>query len=79
MITQWSDKQIQGIRSDRGPEELWTEDCNIKQEALNQTIAKKKQHKSFHPLPLPQSPKKTVLYICVSSNEVDETGADYTE
>ena len=29
-----SDKQIQGIRSDRVPEELWTKVCNTMQEAV---------------------------------------------
>ena len=36
-----SDKQIQGIRSYRVPEELWTEVCNIVQEAVIKTIPKK--------------------------------------
>ena len=34
---------MQGIRSDRGPEELWTEVCDIVQEAVIKTIPKKKQ------------------------------------
>ena len=33
-----SDKQIQGIRSDRVPEELWMEIHDIVQEAVNKTI-----------------------------------------
>ena len=37
------DKQIQGIRSDRVPEELWTEDSNIAQKAVTKTIPKKKK------------------------------------
>ena len=40
-----SDKQIQGIRSYRVPEELWTEVCNIVQEAVIKTIPKKKKCK----------------------------------
>ena len=43
--TQWKDKQIQGIRSDRVPEELWMEVGNIVQEAVTKTIPKKKKHK----------------------------------
>ena len=30
---------------DRVPEELWTEDCNIVQEAVTKTIPKKKKRK----------------------------------
>ena len=40
-----SDKQIQGIRSDRVPEELWTEVHDIVQEAWIKTICKKKECK----------------------------------
>ena len=40
-----SDKQIQGIRSYRVPEELWTEVCDIIQEAVIKTILKKKKCK----------------------------------
>ena len=40
-----NDKQIQGIRSDRVPEELWMEDHDIVQEAVIKTIPKKKKHK----------------------------------
>ena len=40
-----SDKQIQGIRYDRVPEELWTEICNTVQEAVTKTIPKKKKCK----------------------------------
>ena len=40
-----SDKQIQGIRSDRVPEELWVEVGNTVQEAVTKTIPKKKKHK----------------------------------
>ena len=38
-----SDKQIQGVRSDRVPEELWTEIGNIAQEAVTKTIPKEKE------------------------------------
>ena len=38
-----SDKQIQGIRYDRVPEELWTEICNTVQQAVTKTIPKKKK------------------------------------
>ena len=38
-----SDKQIQGVRSDRVPEELWTEVRDIVQEAGIKTIPKKKK------------------------------------
>ena len=41
MIICRSDKQIQGIRSDRVPEELWMEVCDIVQEAVIKTIPKK--------------------------------------
>ena len=40
-----SDKWIQGIRSDRVPEELWTEVRDIVQEAGIKTICKKKECK----------------------------------
>ena len=40
-----SDKQIQGIRSDRVPEELWTEARDIVQEAVIKIIPKKKKCK----------------------------------
>ena len=40
-----SDKQIQGIRYDRVPEELWTEICDIVQEAGIKTVPKKKKCK----------------------------------
>ena len=44
MTIQWK-WQIQGIRSDRVPEELWTKDCNIVQEAVIKIIPKKKKCK----------------------------------
>ena len=37
------DKQIHGIRSDRVPEELWTEVRDIVQEAVIKIIPKKKE------------------------------------
>ena len=36
---------IQGIRSDRVPEELWTEVCNTVQEAVIKIVPKKKKCK----------------------------------
>ena len=45
MIIQWMCKQIQGIRSDRVPEELWTEVHNMVQDAVTKTIPKKKKCK----------------------------------
>ena len=45
MIINGTDKQIQGSRSDRVPEELWTEVCDIVQEGVIKTIPKKKKHK----------------------------------
>ena len=45
MIISGSDKQIQGIRSDRVPEELWTKVCDIIQGAVIKTIPKKKKYK----------------------------------
>ena len=41
-----SDKRIQGIRSDTVPEEIWTEVCDIVQEAVIKTIPKKKKCKN---------------------------------
>ena len=38
-----SDRQIQGIRSDRVPEEPWMKVCDIVQEAVIKTIAMKKK------------------------------------
>ena len=40
-----SDKQIQGIRSDEVPEELWMEVCDIVQKAVIKTIPKKNKCK----------------------------------
>ena len=44
-ITRPGDKQIQGIRSDRVPEELWMEVCDTIQEAMIMTIPKGKKYK----------------------------------
>ena len=44
MIIQWKG-QIQGIRFDRVTEELWTEVCDIVQEAVIKTIPNKKMQK----------------------------------
>ena len=44
-IIQWKSQQIQGIRTDRLPEELWTEVCNTVQEVVIKTIPKKKKCK----------------------------------
>ena len=43
MIISGSEKQIEGIRSDRVPEELWTEVCDTVQETGIKTIPKKKK------------------------------------
>ena len=45
MILQWKYKQIQGIRSDRVPEELWLKVHNTVQQAVIKTIPKKKKCK----------------------------------
>ena len=45
MIIQCNDKEIQGIRSDKVPEELWMEVHDIIQEAVIKTISKKKKCK----------------------------------
>ena len=45
MVYRGSDKQIQWIRSDRVPEELWAQVHNIVQEAVIKTIPKKKKCK----------------------------------
>ena len=51
MIISGSDKQIQRIRSDRVPEELWTEDHNIVQQVLIKAIPKKKKCKEAKSFP----------------------------
>ena len=45
MIIQWNEKQIKGTRSDRMPDELWTEAHDIVQETGIKTIPKKKKCK----------------------------------
>ena len=45
LMIQWKSQIIQGIRSDRVPEELWTELHNIRQEAVIKIIPKKKKCK----------------------------------
>ena len=45
MILQWKWQIDQGIRSDRAPEELWTEVRDIVQEAVIKTIPTKKKCK----------------------------------
>ena len=44
-------RQLQGIRSDRVPEELWMEVCDIVQEIVIKIISKKKKHKQAKWLP----------------------------
>ena len=39
-------KLVQGIRSDRVPEEIWTEVCDTVQEAVIKSIPKKKKCKN---------------------------------
>ena len=43
MIIQWKAQKIQGIRSDRMPEELGMEVPNTVQEVVTKTIPKKKK------------------------------------
>ena len=45
MIIQWKAQKIQGIRSDRMPEELWMEVRDIIQEAVTKTNPKKNKCK----------------------------------
>ena len=45
MIIQWKREINQGTISDRVPDELWTEVCDIVQEAGIKTIPKKKKCK----------------------------------
>ena len=63
-----SEKYIQGIRSDRVPEELWTEFHDIVQEAGIKTISKKKKHKKAKWL------SKEALQIAVKRREVKGKG-----
>ena len=63
-----SDKWIQGIRSDRVPEELWTEVHDIAQEKRIKTIPKKKKCKKEKWL------SKEVLQRAVNRREVKSMG-----
>ena len=45
MIIQCNDKEIQGIRSDKVPEEIWTEVHDIVEEVVIKTFPKKKKCK----------------------------------
>ena len=63
-----SDKQIQGIRSDRVPEELWTKVHNIVQESVIKTILKKKKCKKAKWL------SEEALEIAVKRREVKGKG-----
>ena len=51
MIIQWSDKYIQGIKSDRVPEELWMEVHDFVQEPMIKTIRKKRNAKRQNDCP----------------------------
>ena len=62
------DKQIQGIRSDRGPEELWMEVRDIVQETGIKTIPKKKKGKKAKWL------SEEALQIAVKRREVKSKG-----
>ena len=68
MIIQWLCKQIQGVRSDRVPEELRTEVCDIVQEAEIKTIPKKKKFKQAKWL------SEDALHIAVKRREVKGKG-----
>ena len=63
-----SDKQIQEIRSDRVSEELWTEVCDIVQEAEIKTIPKKKKRKKAKWL------SEEALQIAVKRREAKSKG-----
>ena len=63
-----SDKYIQGIRSDRVPEELWMEVRDIVQEAVIKTIPKKKKCKKAKWL------SEDVLQIALKRREVKGKG-----
>ena len=63
-----SDKQIQGIRSDRVPEELWTEVHDVVQETGIKTIPKKKKCKKAKWLP------EEALQIAVKRREAKSKG-----
>ena len=68
MIIQWNDRQIQGIRSDRVPEELWMEVRDIVQEVVIKTIPKKKKCKKA------KWPSEEALQIAVERREAKSKG-----
>ena len=59
---------MQGIRSDRVPEELWTEVCDTVQEAMIKTIPKKKKCKEAKWL------SEEALQIAVKRRDVKSKG-----
>ena len=61
---------IQGIRSDRVPEELWVEVCDIVPEAVIKTIPKKKKCKKAKWL------SEEALKIAVKRRELKEKRKD---
>ena len=68
MIIQWNDKEIQGIISDRVPEELWTEVCDIVQQTGSKTIPKKNKCKKAKWL------SEEALQIAVKRREAKSKG-----
>ena len=68
MIIQGSDKQIQGIRSDRMPDELWTEVRDIVQETGIKTIPMEKKCKKAKWL------SEEALQIAVKRREAKSKG-----
>ena len=64
--------RFKGIRSDRVPEELWTEVCDIVQEAVIKTIPKKKKCKKAKWL------SDYALQIAVKRREVKGKGEKET-
>ena len=61
-------RQIQGIRSDRVPEELWAEVHDIVQEAVIKTTPKKKKHRKAKWL------SEEALQIAVKRRDVKSKG-----
>ena len=59
-----------GIRSDRVPDELWTEVCDIVQEAGSKTIPKKKKCKKVKWL------SEEALQVAVKRREVKSKGEE---
>ena len=68
-----SNKQIQGIRSDRVPDELWTEVHDIVQDTGIKTIPKKKKCKKAKWLP------EEVLQIAMKRREAKNKGEKETQ